>query len=173
MIKLFGYKLFVSVLKNKEILAYSLHFSEQKSLEHLERIKRYHGLKGSVVSGKEYEKAVENLIKQYLETGATRNIKINWKLYKNHRVYKELVKTKSGETITYSHLMKLTGTNFFSLMNALKHNPFLILIPCHRVVRKDGKPSGYTPLGPEFKEKLLNYEMRRKLLISFDSNKTS
>jgi len=45
----------------------------------------------------------------------------------------------------------------------IKNNPFIILIPCHRIIKEDNI-SGYTPLGIEFKRKLLEYE--HNLLIN-------
>jgi methylated-DNA-[protein]-cysteine S-methyltransferase len=50
------------------------------------------------------------------------------------------------------------------ILNAIKNNPFIILIPCHRIIKEDNI-SGYTPLGIEFKRKLLEYE--NNLSISY------
>ncbi len=44
--------------------------------------------------------------------------------------------------------------------SALSHNPFPIMIPCHRVVRSDGHPGGFRS-GPEMKRFLLELEKIR------------
>jgi methylated-DNA-[protein]-cysteine S-methyltransferase len=41
--------------------------------------------------------------------------------------------------------------------SALSHNPFPIIIPCHRVVRSNGYPGGFLG-GPEIKRSLLELE---------------
>jgi len=43
---------------------------------------------------------------------------------------------------------------------AVKANPLLLLVPCHRVVRADGSIGGFTP-GPEVKRWLLRHEGAR------------
>lgn len=40
---------------------------------------------------------------------------------------------------------------------ALAHNPFPVIIPCHRVVRSDGSPGGYAG-GADMKKQLLELE---------------
>ncbi|MEA3279030.1 MAG: methylated-DNA--[protein]-cysteine S-methyltransferase [Thermodesulfobacteriota bacterium] len=44
--------------------------------------------------------------------------------------------------------------------SALSHNPFPLIIPCHRVVRSDGRPGGFRS-GPEMKRFLLESEKIR------------
>jgi len=39
----------------------------------------------------------------------------------------------------------------------MSRNPFLIVVPCHRVIKKDGRIGSFG-LGAEFKEWLLNLE---------------
>jgi methylated-DNA-[protein]-cysteine S-methyltransferase len=43
--------------------------------------------------------------------------------------------------------------------SALGENPFPIVIPCHRVVRSNGEPGGYSAMGGiDIKAKLLEME---------------
>ncbi|MDD5440002.1 MAG: MGMT family protein, partial [Candidatus Omnitrophica bacterium] len=42
---------------------------------------------------------------------------------------------------------------------ALKRNPYPVIIPCHRVIRSDGTIGGYSR-GISRKKKLLNYETK-------------
>lgn len=54
------------------------------------------------------------------------------------RVWKALQKIPSGKTITYGELALQIGTGARVIGNACRKNPILILIPCHRVVAKNG-----------------------------------
>ncbi len=47
--------------------------------------------------------------------------------------------------------------------NALGHNPVAIVVPCHRVIRRDGSLGGYGG-GLQYKERLLELEGREDLL---------
>ena len=48
-----------------------------------------------------------------------------------------------------------------AVANAVGRNPYPIVIPCHRVIRSDGKLGGYSgPGGLKLKKKLLNKELK-------------
>ncbi len=78
------------------------------------------------------------------------------------KVYSMLLKIPVGEVITYSDLAELVGCKggARAVGNAMRRNRFPILIPCHRVVGKDGI-GGFTP-GLELKRRLLEFERRIK-----------
>ena len=60
------------------------------------------------------------------------------------RVYLELLKIPTGETITYGELAKRIGCRSAQAVGqALKRNPFAPDVPCHRVVAADGSIGGY------------------------------
>jgi len=66
-----------------------------------------------------------------------------------------------GETITYCGLAKKAGRPAASraVGNALAKNPLPLIIPCHRVLRTDGKLGGFSaPGGISFKKRLLTLE---------------
>jgi len=66
-----------------------------------------------------------------------------------------------GQTITYSTLAKKLGrpTAARAVGNALAKNPLPLIIPCHRVVRRDGQLGGFSaPGATAMKEKLLKHE---------------
>lgn len=54
--------------------------------------------------------------------------------------------------------------------NALAKNPIPILIPCHRVVRSDGRLGGYA-LGQSWKTRLLALEKRHKERLTWSGAK--
>ena len=75
----------------------------------------------------------------------------------------ETTKIKYGETLTYSELAKRIGTlGVRAVGGALSRNPFPIVIPCHRVVAKNGI-GGYSA-GQDIKACLLELESRSLLL---------
>ena len=66
-----------------------------------------------------------------------------------------------GQTISYSALAKRLGRPAASRAtgNALAKNPLPLIIPCHRVVRSDGKIGGFSaPGGTTLKKKMLELE---------------
>lgn len=68
-----------------------------------------------------------------------------------------------GKTASYSLLAKDSGSPAASraVGNALAKNPLPLIIPCHRVVRGDGKLGGFSaPGGTDLKARLLKLEQR-------------
>ncbi len=73
------------------------------------------------------------------------------------KVLDELRKIKYGETITYSGLAERIGSKAYRAVGrALASNPIPIVIPCHRVVAKNGI-GGYSG-GVDVKKRLLELE---------------
>ena len=70
-------------------------------------------------------------------------------------VWEEIKKIPLGETRTYKDIAKALNkpSSARAVANACGKNPFLIDIPCHRVIRSDGKLGGYSGKGGT-KEKL-------------------
>ncbi|MCK4648086.1 MGMT family protein [bacterium] len=71
-----------------------------------------------------------------------------------------VVKTiPSGETRSYKWVAKKMGNPkaVRAVGQALKRNPYPVIIPCHRVIRSDGKLGGYSK-GTQKKKKLLEEE---------------
>ena len=60
-------------------------------------------------------------------------------------VWSEITKIPKGKTITYKELAAKIGKPkaYRAVANACAKNPLLEIIPCHRVVREDGKMGGY------------------------------
>ena len=56
------------------------------------------------------------------------------------KVLLELSKLKAGETITYGELAKRVGKPKAAraIGNAMHRNPFPVIVPCHRVVARNG-----------------------------------
>ncbi|MFQ5588681.1 MAG: methylated-DNA--[protein]-cysteine S-methyltransferase [Nitrospiria bacterium] len=83
------------------------------------------------------------------------------------RVWRTLMKIPYGEVRSYQWIgeqlsMKHAGR---AVGNACGKNPIPILLPCHRVIRQDGKLGGYTG-GAQIKQKLLELESQAKADVS-------
>ena len=79
-------------------------------------------------------------------------------------VWSMLLGIPYGELVTYGEIAdmmaKKRGAAHMSAQavgNAISHNPILLIIPCHRVIGKDGSMTGYAG-GIERKEKLIMLE---------------
>ena len=80
-------------------------------------------------------------------------------------VWKEISKIPFGETRTYKDLAIAIGkpNSSRAVANACGKNPYPVIIPCHRVVRSDGKLGGYSGVGGiKRKQKLLDSESSLK-----------
>jgi O-6-methylguanine DNA methyltransferase len=65
------------------------------------------------------------------------------------KVWKIVSKIPRGKVLTYGEVAKLAGKPGGSraVGNALGANPFAPIVPCHRVIRKDGSMGGYSAKG--------------------------
>ncbi|MEN3014017.1 MAG: MGMT family protein [Endomicrobiia bacterium] len=90
--------------------------------------------------------------------------KKNYKIVKNYsRFYKqvwlEVLKIPKGEVRTYKWIANKIKSPYAyrAVGKALKENPLVGIIPCHRVIRSSGELGGYSK-GIEKKYKLLKKE---------------
>ena len=90
-------------------------------------------------------------------------VKLSGSTFRQH-IYKILCQIPYGETSTYSEIANKIATetgiqnmSAQAIGNAVGHNPILIIIPCHRVIGKNGSLTGYAA-GIEIKRKLLRLE---------------
>lgn len=75
------------------------------------------------------------------------------------KIYKKLLEVPEGKITTYSELAKAVGfTNGQRAVGKIMNkNPYPVIIPCHRVVKADGKVGGYA-YGEEIKKTMLEKE---------------
>lgn len=77
------------------------------------------------------------------------------------KVYEVVKKIPHGKVATYKQVAKLAGSPraYRSVGSAMKNNPDMKTIPCHRVIGSDGKMHGYSAgQGIKTKIKLLKKE---------------
>ena len=79
-----------------------------------------------------------------------------------NQVWKELVKIPYGQTISYRTLAERLGDvkKIRAAASANGKNPFMLLVPCHRVLGIDGKMVGYAG-GIDIKRKLIVHEQSK------------
>jgi len=107
---------------------------------------------------KEYSILLEmkNIINIYLKDGETdlfkalKQLSISFDLHDkfttpfSESVLKALLKIKPGEITTYSDLAKKINSKAYRAVGGvLRNNPLPLIIPCHRVIKKDGKVGGF------------------------------
>jgi methylated-DNA-[protein]-cysteine S-methyltransferase len=77
------------------------------------------------------------------------------------KVYKQAMKISFGKVKSYKWLAEKAGipNGARAVGNALSKNPVPLIIPCHRVIKSDGRLGGYSaPGGILMKRKMLSIE---------------
>jgi len=113
-----------------------------------------------------YFAQLQERIKAYYQgtyTGSFADVRVNL-----HRinpfaaaVLRACRKIKPGRTISYTRLAKLAGypKAARAVGRALAANPLPLIIPCHRVIRTDGKLGGFSAAGGQtVKKRMLSLE---------------
>ena len=82
------------------------------------------------------------------------------------KVYKAVLRIPLGQTRTYKWVARQIGKPKAAraVGQALKRNPWTLIIPCHRVVASGGKLGGYSK-GVKVKKRLLDLERQIKKLV--------
>lgn len=81
------------------------------------------------------------------------------------KVYRAVLKIPLGEVRTYKWVARKIGQPqaHRAVGQVLKHNPYPLIIPCHRVIKSNGKSGGYSR-GAKTKRLLLDLEKKIKNL---------
>ena len=94
--------------------------------------------------------------------GKTKTLKAPYKTKGNimqKKIWAEIKKIKCGNTKSYGEIAKKFGISPRYVGRICGQNNLILLIPCHRVVRTDGKLGGFSAKGGILlKQKLLNFE---------------
>ena len=104
---------------------------------------------------------IKNQINLYA-SGKLKNFKINYFFEGSplqKKIWKELSKIQYGKVSTYGEIAKKVGTSPRYVGNVCGQNKLLLIIPCHRIIRSDGKLGGFSGRGGiKLKKRLLNLE---------------
>lgn len=107
---------------------------------------------------KPYLKALE----YYLYRGETRfnmNLDLDNATEFQKTVWNALNEIPYGQTVSYKYIARRINkaNGIRAVSNAIAKNPYLIIIPCHRVIGENGDLKGYRA-GLELKQQLINLE---------------
>ena len=108
----------------------------------------YNGIEAKL-SDNSLLKRYSKLIKEYLDGKAfgLDKIKLSYDGYTDFqkRVLKAARSIPRGSAVSYRELAKMSGypKAVRAVANVLRHNPFPLVIPCHRVIRSDGSIGGF------------------------------
>lgn len=105
-----------------------------------------------------YEEALSSYLMGKV-TNFSLNTDLSWSSPFQTRIYEELKNIPFGKTISYSQLANILNipTSTRAVATAVAKNPILMVIPCHRVIRKNGELGKYRG-GTAFKKELLMLE---------------
>jgi methylated-DNA-[protein]-cysteine S-methyltransferase len=119
----------------------------------------------SVFSKDGFEKEIKDISAYFREENKKFSFFLDFSGSTNFQrmVWSETAKIPYGKTGTYLFVAEKIGKkkSARAVGNALGKNPFPVVIPCHRVLRADGKMGGFTAAGGiGLKEKLLKLEAK-------------
>ena len=126
-------------------------------------------IKFGKIKNKGYSIILSNLKKQIQNYILGKNIEWNFKLYivgttLQKKIWKELCQIAYGEIKTYGYIANKIKTSPRYVGNVCGQNKHLLLIPCHRVIRSDGKLGGFSGLGGiQLKRDLIKLESSKNL----------
>lgn len=80
-------------------------------------------------------------------------------------VWQALLAVPYGETRSYTDIARNINrpTAIRAVANAIGQNPLLFVVPCHRIIHKNGDISGFSS-GIDLKKYLLNMERKRAMM---------
>ena len=85
-----------------------------------------------------------NLFKTLKEMGISFDLDDKFNTPFSKSILKALLKIKPGEITTYSDLAKSINSKAYRAVGGvLRNNHLPLIVPCHRVVKKDGKLGGF------------------------------
>ena len=85
-----------------------------------------------------------NLFNALKEIGITFDLNDKFNTPFSESVFKALLKIKPGEITTYSDLAKRINSKAYRAVGGvLRNNPLPLIIPCHRVIKKDMSLGGF------------------------------
>lgn len=154
---------FAAALENKRIYATAFSLTEREVLQSILRSLPYNvpfqlAKKSNIYS--------QRLLKALKDIYYGKDVALNLQLEMNHlssyaqKVLKCVSLVKVGYVTTYGAVAKTVGGSPRAVGRVMALNPFVLLIPCHRVVCSDMTLGGYG-VGQELKWEILQRENRR------------
>ncbi|WP_233191778.1 MULTISPECIES: methylated-DNA--[protein]-cysteine S-methyltransferase [unclassified Sporosarcina] len=138
----------------------------EDSLEHMKDWLKRFGIEGLQEDERKLE-VYKSQIKEYLSGRAYDFPMLSLDLKGTPfqlQVWEALQRIPYGEITTYSEIAEQMGkvSSVRAVASAIGKNPVLIIVPCHRVIAKSGRLSGYRD-GEEHKRSLLQLEKSSRI----------
>lgn len=154
-------------LEKEKIFATSFGFNESHVLRQiLESIPYNMPFQGESIPNHYAKEILETLKAIYDGKGVSQKFEFAFNHLREYsrRVLGYLTHVPVGYVTTYNALSKIAGGSARAVGQVMAHNPFLLLIPCHRVVKSDMTLGGFggseAGLGVKTKLKILQREDR-------------
>ncbi len=104
----------------------------------------------------------EALIAKAIERGTPGSLPVDWRAVTGFQrsVLEETAKIPRGQVRSYGWLARHVGRDgaVRAVGSTMARNPVPLIVPCHRVVRTDGRIGNYSLGGPHNKRELLEHE---------------
>ncbi len=148
--------------RNNEINAVYIGNNRSACLQYLKKLRSKYGGSDKLIFNDKKSDKIETVVNSYLK-GRTRNMSFKYMFLAGtefeRKVWNKLASIPYGKTISYKKLAELIGHSGAcrAVGSALRKNPLMLAIPCHRVVRSDGSVGKFTG-GEKVKRFLLNLE---------------
>ena len=136
-----------------------VHFGESRAEIELHLRANFPG--AEIVNGtEEFSEWVTLVVQEVEDNGPSKRVPLDLKgTVFQQRVWKALREIPRGKTVSYTELAVKVGRpgSVRAVARACATNPVAVVVPCHRIVRKDGELAGYR-WGLERKRRLLGRE---------------
>ena len=134
------------IASNSSLLSLSAHLSEGKCRKDINKI---------------VSETVKQLDEYFAGKRSIFQLPLDMDQYTNFQrdVWKALTDIPYGETKSYREVAESIGKSSAvrAVGNACGKNPFLIVVPCHRVIKTDGSLGGFSA-GIDLKKQLISFE---------------
>ena len=145
----------------KKIISFNSKFGWITAVEEKDKITEVKFSKTKNLGNSPILKKFQNNINNFFSK-KTKTLKAPFKLGGNllqKQIWIELKKIKFGQTKSYGEIAKKLKISPRYVGKVCGQNNHILLIPCHRVVRSDGRLGGFSaPGGIKLKQKLLSFE---------------
>jgi len=148
--------------RNNEINAVYIRNNRSACLQYLKKLRNEYGGSDKLIFNDKKSNKIETAVNDYLK-GIIRNIGFKYMFLAGtefeRKVWNKLASVPYGETISYKKLAELIGHSGAcrAVGSALRKNPLMLAVPCHRVIRSNGNIGKFSG-GEKVKRFLLNLE---------------
>jgi O-6-methylguanine DNA methyltransferase len=152
--------------KDGSLVIYYLGVGKEAFRRYLSKIENKSRCKNSVSLTDKKSKDIENKIRLYLD-GSIKDLGLKIEFIRGtgfqKSIWKSATEVPYGKTASYKEITEGAGFTraWRAAGSALKNNPIILAVPCHRIINKNGRISKFIT-GKETKRFLLDLEQSFK-----------